>query len=205
MEWRIRIHNVTNVRTVSWALHYATSYLIVHHEGGSERPHFHLWMQTEFAEQTIRKLPKHLNLTNGNSDFSIQKCDPTRRDEYLQYMFNLKNGNKPTFVAEKGVPQWKEYEERAAQSTVEYVANKKKEKAFTKNDMIEYLINNPPEAGYHTEEELFDEIIKVSRNHKTVFSINAMREIIVYTGWCRGDKILANNVRASVLKIFHPN
>jgi len=76
-------------------------------------------------------------------------------------MFNLKNGNTPTFVAEKGVPDWKQYEERAAQSTEEYVARKKKEKAFTKMDMINHFlsIENPT---YDTIEELYDVIMHVS-------------------------------------------
>jgi len=85
MEWRIRIHDVILPQAIlQWVEKRATEYLVVHHTNGSERPHHHAWIKTDFAEQTIRKLPKDLKLTNGNSDFSIQKCDPQRREEYLQ-------------------------------------------------------------------------------------------------------------------------
>lgn len=202
-EWRIRIHDVVPLDHIkSWLQRYATSYLLVHHESGSERPHHHIWIATSHAEQTIRKLPKYLKLTNGNSDFSIQKCDPIRRTEYLQYMFNLKNGNKPDFVAEVGVPDWNQYKESAALCTQEY-KEKKKEKAVTKMDMIDWLIANPPERGWFEEEELFDAIIKRSREVRTVFSVNAIREIIIYVGHCRGQGQLPNSVKSAVLKIFH--
>jgi len=73
------------------------SYVLVHHVLPHGNPHYHAFLECEIKEQTLRQRIKRAGLSA--SDFSLKKCDPTRKDEYIQYLFNEKHGNRFTLVA----------------------------------------------------------------------------------------------------------
>lgn len=74
----------------------ATTYVLVHHVLPHGNPHYHAFIQTDIKEQTFRQRIKRLGYSA--SDFSIKKCQDTRKDEYIQYLFNQKHGNKSTLI-----------------------------------------------------------------------------------------------------------
>lgn len=72
----------------------ATSYVVVKHELPKGNPHIHAYMEIDVKEPTLRQRIKRKFDNLKPSDFSIKKCDPNRVNEYVQYMFNTKHGNK---------------------------------------------------------------------------------------------------------------
>lgn len=75
----------------------ATTSVLVHHVLPHGNPHYHAYIETELKENTLRQRIKRLGLTA--SDFSLKKCDPNRKDEYIQYLFNQKHDNIPTLIS----------------------------------------------------------------------------------------------------------
>lgn len=72
----------------------ASSYVVVRHELPHGNPHFHAWIQNDIKDTTLRQRFKRKFPDLKPSDYSIKKCDPERKNEFVQYMFNTKHGNK---------------------------------------------------------------------------------------------------------------
>jgi len=198
-EYRIRVDEVPGFDRLALERYlekYADQHLLVRHELPSNI-HYHIWIDTKYADSTIRMMiTSKMPYLKGNGGHSVQACDPARRDEYLQYMFNRKQGNRAYFVSEKGFPNWEEYKERAEKATEEFLTKKG---SFTKNDCVEAIL---AEGKEYTIDELFDRVISLTRKHKVVFSVNAIRDIIVYAGYNGGDRDCRGTVKGSVLRIF---
>lgn len=183
--FRIRVD-----KTGSFTEHYledwlklrAIRFLVVNHRLPIENEHYHIWMESKFKPVTIRmEFPKKFNVS-GNKDFCIQDCDPIRKDEFLQYMFNRKKLNVSTFVAEQGVPDWEAYKLKADEATVEYLEAKEKSK-FSKDDCINLITTKySEELKNWSADQLLSIIISESKSRKSIFSINAIRDIILYIG-----------------------
>jgi len=187
----------------SWLYRLSESYLLVSHTDlYGKNPHFHAWIETKYQEITIRSKIKQLDETLiGNKRYSLSKCDPTRADEYRTYLFNLKRSNIPSFVSHNNVPDWKQYQDASNALTQQYFDNKPKH--YSKNDCITELLRAPTHRSFH---ELYWEILSLSRKHGVVFSINAIREIIIYVGhFDTSNPHLTNDTALSVLKIFFPD
>ena len=179
---------------------YADEYLLVRHEPKKTDVHYHIWMKTKYAEVTIRMmLTKHLPYLKGNAGHSVQACEPARRGEYLQYLFNRKHGNLASYVKDVGVPDWADHQLKANEATVEYIKNKKG--SYSKNDCIDELIALNREWN---EDELFDAVMTATRRHKTVFSINAIRDVIIAVAYHNGTQATKTLVKDTVMRIFHP-
>jgi len=188
-------------KVISWLHRLAESYLLVsHNDLYQKNPHFHAWIETKYQEITIRSKIKQLDETLiGNKRYSLSKCDAERQEEYKTYLFNLKRNNLPSFVSHKNVPHWKQYQEASSQLTDEYLNSKTNK--YSKNDCITELLRNPVHRTFHT---LYWEILNLSRKHGVVFSINAIREIIIYTAhFDSSNPHLTNDSALSVLKIFN--
>ena len=72
------------------------TYVIVRHELPHGNPHYHAYFKynTEMKDNTLRQRLKRKFGFLKSSDYSIKKCDEERANEYVQYMFNTKHGNK---------------------------------------------------------------------------------------------------------------
>lgn len=70
------------------------SHVVVRHELPHGNPHFHLFVDNGLKENTFRQRLKRKFPFLESSDYSIKTCDPNRINEYVQYMFNTKHGNK---------------------------------------------------------------------------------------------------------------
>lgn len=188
-------------KVVSWIAALSTSHLLVsHNDLYGKNPHFHAWIETKYQEITIRSKIKSLDEELiGNKRYSLSKCDPERAEEYKTYLFNLKRNNIPSFVSHNQVPHWKQYQEASSRLTDEYLTTKTNK--YSKNDCITDLLRNPTHRTFHT---LYWEILSLSRKHGVVFSVNAIREIIIYTAhFDTSNPHLTNDTALSVLKIFY--
>lgn len=198
---RVRVDMINDKvydQLISWLDKYGDRYLVVKHEPVSENRHYHAWIASKFKEVTLRmSIKKYIPDLEGNKDYAIQKCDVERYEEYLTYMFNRRGGNKSTFMCHKELSDWQTYEEKSIQLTEDYYKSKG---VKTKNDIINILLSSGNE--YETPNDIFDEVMAISKNNSIVLSINAIREIIVYVGYNAGSRNCRGTVRQSVLKIF---
>lgn len=71
-----------------------TRHVVVRHELPHGNPHYHMFIETDVKENTLRLRFKRKYSTLKSSDYSIKKCDSERVNEYVQYMFNTKHGNR---------------------------------------------------------------------------------------------------------------
>lgn len=70
------------------------THVTVLHELPKGNPHYHLYVETDVKEQALRQRFKRKFTELKSTDYSIKKCDAARVNEYIQYLFNTKHGNK---------------------------------------------------------------------------------------------------------------
>jgi len=70
------------------------AHVVVRHELPHGNPHYHMYLQTSIKDTTLRQRFKRNFGFLKSSDYSIKKCDEERKNEYVQYMFNTKHGNR---------------------------------------------------------------------------------------------------------------
>lgn len=70
------------------------SHVVVRHELPHGNPHIHAYVQNDIKDNTYRQRIKRKFPMLKASDFSIKTCDASRINEYVQYLFNTKHGNK---------------------------------------------------------------------------------------------------------------
>lgn len=204
-QYRLRIDMpfTDGEKVTEWVTKFCDNFLVVSHtDMKGNNHHFHLWLVTKLVDISVRSRVRSLDQSIiGNKRYSLSPCDSARTSEYLTYMFNLKNGNIPRFISQKGLPDWETFKDASAELTLEYQSTKKQ--SYSKNDCITDLlqelgsINHTVDFGV-----LFDKVISRSRQHGVVFSINAIREIIMYVAYCDPKERLKTDARYVVLQYF---
>lgn len=193
-----------------WVQSFASEFLLVRHTDRNQRnEHVHAWLQCDLALPTVRlRIKKQYPALYGNKGYSLTPCDEERKDEYLTYMFNLKKGNIPYFIAENGVPNWETFREASSKLTDDY--HEKTKNSYSKNDCLTDILQ-----VYARRDQIFcvsgcySLILEKSRQHGVLFSINAVRDIIMYTShFAVGDPdgpthTPATRLREAVLKVFY--
>jgi len=185
---RIDLSAEQSERVLGWTRTFAEGFLLVSHTDMYGRnPHFHVYVETKYADITVRSYVRKLDpKLIGNKAYSLQSCDPERIVEYKTYLFNLKKGNIPRFVGQEGSPNWEEYRDASAKLTEEF--NEKTKKTYSKNDCITEMLRLYAERGEEfSPDHCFDLIVKATRRHGTVFSINAIRDVILYVSQLHGE------------------
>jgi len=150
------VNGVDDATLVRWLETVGTDLVLVHHvlpqmEGtkwdtGEPRPdttnpHYHFYLNTTYksVQSLGYQLKKTFNLSK--SDWSIKPCDPTRRDEYWQYLFNEKHGNKVRLV--KSFTDLEAHKLKALAISEDFKGRHKgKPKAVTQWDLIDQLVES---------------------------------------------------------------
>jgi len=72
------------------------THVLVRHELPTGNPHYHAYFKfdSDMKEPALRQRIKRKFEYLKPTDYSIKKCNPDRINEYVQYMFNTKHGNK---------------------------------------------------------------------------------------------------------------
>lgn len=93
--YRLRIDEISGLH-VNRLLEVCGSvqHVIVRHELPHGNPHYHAYIKTEIKQANLRKKIKTLFPEIQKTDYSLKACDEQRINEYVQYMFNTKHGNK---------------------------------------------------------------------------------------------------------------
>jgi len=141
-------------------------------------PHFHFYIKSKFnsveaAKYNLKKFFKRLT----KSDWSLRPCDADRVDEYLQYFFNTKHGNRPTLIYSfKDLSEHQARANEIAAAFTEVITDRKKKEEKTFYDIAMELADNMRSQGISTNEYILmtHEAIKIHRKYRKGFNLFAL-------------------------------
>lgn len=196
--------------------------LVVHHVLPHGNPHIHAYLKTDLKEQCLRQRIKRLGY--AASQFSLKTCDPDKKDEYIQYLFNKKHDNIPTLLHVDNIDSQHldRLQTQAQEYHDEYKTNTttKRTKQLTLYDLaqeVEKIVNpdltvNDLGPTVHTRmtqgsaEELeayTDATIKVLKKHKKAFDMFLIRKVII-TAMSNNERGI-KRIKQNVLNYFINN
>lgn len=97
MKYRIRLDELRNGITrlvLLDLLDEDDAMVLVRHELPHGNPHYHVYVDIPIKENALRQRFKRKLPGLESSSYSIKKCNDDRTNEYIQYLFNTKHGNK---------------------------------------------------------------------------------------------------------------
>jgi len=177
------------------------TYVIVRHELPTGNPHYHTYFKydNEMKENTLRQRIKRRFEFLKPSDYSIKKCDEERTNEYVQYMFNTKHGNKWELIDTLNfdLKLLNTLKENAQKISTDYADTHKKSKGPTMWDLAQEIefeyskltaitindLGTQTMEEYHDNREnmiavYIDLAIKVCRKHHKAFDEFMLRKLI---------------------------
>lgn len=100
MKYRFRIDAEDDLMVQEFLKPYY-AYVLVFHELPHGNPHYHAYVDDKMglSIDAFRARVKRYFKTQKPSDYSVKKCDDDKVNEYVQYLFNTKHGNKHRLVS----------------------------------------------------------------------------------------------------------
>jgi len=138
MLFRLRVDEVNpNVQEQLTKLLSGHEHVLVKHVLPNGNPHFHAYAELDYNSRQALRYHIDTKCKTKASDRSITECDTARKDEYIQYLFNTKHGNKWHLVS--STIDTKEHQAKAALVAEEFEATRppkeKKQQGPTMWDM----------------------------------------------------------------------
>lgn len=215
MKLRIRIDKLdetTEAKLTDFVTKSKSHCLVYHYV--NDNPHYHFYLDDDrfMSCQSLRyHIDKIVGVTKGHQR-SVKECQADRIDEYLQYLFNEKHGNKWRLVSSNiDVEQHQAKAAAVAEDFTKTVLSKgSKRKEVTTWDISEEVKNlyladgNKPESEYDIYKLHIDYAIDVCRKyHKTYtdFSIQRIVQTAITANRCNRDQFTRNILD----KIFRRN
>lgn len=208
MLFRIRIDSTTLPRDVAietWVKGFE-HVLVRHILPGNRNRHYHIFLDAPFnSEQACRYHVDKVSQSKG-PERSVKECDPTRKDEYIQYLFNHKHGNQWRLVSStidttehqrKALEVKEDFDAQRAQSS------RKKTTGPTVWELVEEtvaLATSRIEEDRITSEYInkvyVDSAIDVHRKHRKAFCDYSLLRVVqtALSGTTHGRQQLINNV-----------
>lgn len=200
------LDNNSITKVVETLLEPFTELIVVHHVLPHGNPHIHAYAKTDLKEQCLRQRIKRYGFSASN--FSLKKCDETRKDEYIQYLFNKKHGNISTILTTFNIDsqyldklqiQAQEYYDeytnnktakRISRPTVSDYANEIHERIKEKyiRETVNDLQKTYPAApeGFFLYKEYLELAIQVCNKYNQPFEEHYLRRL-VSTAMCKTD------------------
>lgn len=103
MRFRIRLDGVDDTKVISFMSSYKEG-IVVHHMV-NDNPHYHFYLRDDMimSTQAMRMRVKRYFDVKKSTDYSVKDCDEPRVQEYIQYLFNTKHGNRWRRVYDVGI------------------------------------------------------------------------------------------------------
>jgi len=155
--------------------------LLVHHELPHGNPHWHAYVDatnnTIGIEAIRNRLKKTFTLPSGS--YSLKSCDESRINEYIQYLFNTKHGNKWSiaFVHNVSDDIIANAQQNAEKVSADYAAARKVTPVVTLYELAEEtaeLMKGKPD----TIEQYTLAAVAVCRRHRKAFCKFTLAKII---------------------------
>lgn len=183
MKFRVRIDDKPLLREELTSYLEGKDHVLVHHVLPSGNPHFHFFIDMPLikSQQSYRYQIKVKFKVSG-SDFSVKQCDEDKVEEYIQYLFNEKNGNKPTLVSSsRDVSE----HQRKARVVADEFANRQSSKKETISSWglameLRKMINQYPDhlREYEVYTQFIHDAIKVHEKHQKSYCEFSLLRVI---------------------------
>jgi len=166
-----------------WVKQY--EHVLVHHVLGTRNPHYHIFLDAPY--NSVQSCRYHVDKMSGAKGpaRSVVECTETRRDEYIQYLFNRKKGNVPTLRS--STIDTTEHQQRALDVKEEYDAAREEKKKMGPSgwDLAQEtvaLVNSRMEEDRICKEYLVQEYIRacidVHRKHKKAYCDFSLLKVV---------------------------
>jgi len=142
MYYRIRVDQIEGVEVEDFeAICEPKVSVLVHHILPTGNPHYHYLIDTDVKENTLRQRIKRKYPSLKSTDYSIKKADDERINEYVQYLFNTKHGNKSTLISANNFDNdiLEDLKKQAQKVSDEYDATKSRHKVATMYELAEEI------------------------------------------------------------------
>lgn len=160
-------------------------HVLVKHVLPHGNPHFHAYADLDYkSPQALRyQIDKLFDVTKSDQR-SVTKCDSDRKEEYIQYLFNDKKGNKWTLVS--STIDVTDHQAKAKLVTDEFVKTRKakKDTGPTVWDLAQYVqtaVGADP-AIPDNEHELYSQYVRhaiaIHREYKKPFCSFSIVKVI---------------------------
>lgn len=165
-----------------------TKHVTVRHELPNGNPHYHIYAVTEIKDANLRKKLKAKFPMLTKTDYSVKKCDEERINEYVQYMFNTKHGNRWELVNKYNFDDsiLDDLMENAKEVSADYIKRHKQKKPTgpTIYDLATE-VNEEYKRSYFVEHSSKEQYvryleisIKICHRHRKAFEENMLRRIV---------------------------
>ena len=202
------VKGVTDDGLLAWLTNSGKDIILVHHilpqmEGlkwdtqepypDTTNPHYHFYLDTTYksVQALAYQIKKKFTMLN-KTDWSLKPCDPERREEYWQYLFNNKHGNTWRLVST--YTPMEVFIERANHVTQSF-EERRKERLKTKTgyDISMELAEWIRQMDY-TERDNYKPItlhaIKLHRQYKKAFCLFSLERVVITAlGEVQPDKL----------------
>lgn len=205
-----QVSGVEDVDLMEWLTTVGTDLVLVHHilpqrQGirwetqkpveDTTNPHYHFYLNTSYKSvQSLAYQLKKKFTRLVKTDWSIKPCDPERREEYFQYLFNEKHGNKWRLV--KAFTEMDLYIKRAAEVTADFATRRKeKQKQHSGHDISMELAEWSKTMGYAGTDNIpYQQIVKqaiqLHRLYKKSYCLFSLERVVITAlGEIQPDKI----------------
>lgn len=100
MLFRLRVDEVNaNVQEQLTKLMSGHEHVLVKHVLPNGNPHFHAYVDLDYNSRQALRYHIDTKCKTKAAERSVTSCDPERKDEYIQYLFNTKHGNQWRIVS----------------------------------------------------------------------------------------------------------
>lgn len=167
----------------------SVDHVLVHHVLPHGNPHFHIFVdmpQYKSKEAFKYQFKKQFKTATADSrNFSIKQCNDDRVDEYIQYLFNRKHGNKWTLIASSR--DTTEHQRLADNVFKEYVTQTAERVAKKQGPSVWELGMELRSAIERETQELSDrdrqdfilaEVIRIHEGHKKAYCDYSLQKVI---------------------------
>lgn len=192
------VSGVTDDTLTQWLKSVGNEIIIVHHilpqvegakwespdipRGDTTNPHYHYFLNTTYKSvQSLGYQLKKAFVSLSKNDWSIKPCDPTRRDEYWQYLFNGKHGNKVRLVT--SFTDLSQHQLKAEAITEDFKTRhlKGKGKQITQWDIIDQLVSTIKTLNLDTAniQTIAAQAIRIHLAEKKAFCMFSIERVVV--------------------------
>jgi len=176
-------------------------------------PHYHAYADLDFKSPQALRYNIDKRCSTSASQRSVTECDPERKDEFIQYLFNTKHGNIWSIIS--STIDTTEHQARAAAVSKSFAeANPPKEKKAKGPTMwdlamethqtyvLEHVKTISSDSPSHVHRAYAEAAVKVCRKHHKVMCDYTLQKIVQTAMTERSD--YASIVISSVVRRLTP-
>jgi len=202
------VKGITDTVLEEWLTTVGTDLVLVHHTLPHGNPHYHFYLDATYKSvQAMHYQWRKMFHFIGPNDWSIKPCSPDRKQEYWQYLFNNKHGNKFRLV--KAFTDMTEYRTKAEAVSADFEERRKeKQKKHSGYDismeLAEWMrtMDYTDSKNYHL---IVKHAIKLHSLYKKSFCLFSLERVVITAMGETAPDLIAMNVGGKIAKRLAEN